>query len=151
MVARLGRKSIRLSAAVRAGERATFALRFPAQKPEGTAGYLVARAAEKRYAIPIDSVERVVAARQSMRVYSAGGKTIRVSRIPEAKSVSAGILVCAGAKRAVLLFDAVEGEEQLAPTDASVTLIDVPSLLEKLPIGARKKPKRPGKAHARKR
>jgi hypothetical protein len=94
---------------------------------------------------------------------------IEAMKIPGSKSVSTGILVHAGEKRAVFLVDAVEGEEHLAPGSALATalrgdgspvkLMDVPAFLTKPAKNARptsaavrKKPpaKKPGKKSGKK-
>jgi chemotaxis protein histidine kinase CheA len=128
--------------------------------------FMLGRAGDSLYAISADAVEEAIVAPPSGADYMWKGIKLPVTSMGGSESPHAGVVVSAGGRRAVLLFEQLEGEERLYSTsiessqsrptgivaaaaraDGSVALIiDVSSYLPvKSATG------RPGAARARKR
>jgi chemotaxis protein histidine kinase CheA len=115
--ARLQRRDAILSFESQQGAQATFTLSFPqtAADAEPPRSYVVGKAGEVTYAIPVTSVDRLID-RTSL---SAGGKKLSFIKVGDSTAARAGALVREGSGRTVLLFDSLEGEESLNPTSIS--------------------------------
>jgi hypothetical protein len=121
MPARLAHNGIQFRMDVERGESARFALRVP--RPRGQSslggGFILGRAGDSLYAISVDEVVKCIVAPPQGQEYLLGSEKLRVMPMGGAGNPRVGVVVSAGGRKAVLLFDKLEGEEMLtsAPID----------------------------------
>lgn len=115
--ARLERKGIGFQIDAENGEDAVFSLRAPRPRGQEILGgsYILGRAGESLYAISIDEVVKCIAAPPPGQEYLSGNEKLHVMTIVGTDVPQAGVVVSAGGRKAVLLFDKLEGEERLTP------------------------------------
>jgi chemotaxis protein histidine kinase CheA len=113
---RLERRGVGMTIASRRGARVLVVLSLPELAMDRAAGsYLVARAGAACYAVPIASVVECMETGPKPGGYVSGGRTLAIFRMGTSRDGRAGVVVRGATGNAVLLFDALEGEETLAP------------------------------------
>jgi chemotaxis protein histidine kinase CheA len=116
MRARLERKGIHVQIDSDNGTNAAFSLRVPRPRGQGSPGgsFVLGRAGDSLYAISVDEVVKCIAA-PAGKDYQLGEEKVRVIPMVGTDVPRAGVVVSAGGRKSVLLFDKLEGEERLIP------------------------------------
>jgi chemotaxis protein histidine kinase CheA len=100
------------------GAGVVFSLKVPDPRALGSSSgsFILGRAGESLYAIPVSAVVKCIAAPAPGEDYSLGEEKVRVIPMAGTGAPRAGVVVnAAGGSKAVLLFDKLEGEERLTP------------------------------------
>lgn len=130
VLARLARKGIRVQLDSADTTGAILSLKVPRPPGQGSVGgsFILGRAGSSLYAIPVDAVVKCVAAPAPGKDYPLGDKKARVIQVVGTEVPRAGVVVSAGARKAVLLFDKLEGEERLTPTPIDYAGARIPGI-----------------------
>jgi len=117
VLAQLERKGIHGGIEPENGAGAVFFLKVPGPRGQGSLGgsFILGRAGDSLYAIPVSAVLKCIAA-PPPGDYPLGEEKARVIPMAGTETPRAGVVVSgAGGRKAVLLFDKLEGEERLVP------------------------------------
>ena len=117
VLARLARKGIQGKIDSENRTRAVFSLKVPSPGGQGSLGgsFILGRSGDSLYAIPVNAVVKCIAAPAPGEDYRLGDEKVRVISMAGTEVPRAGIVVSAGGRKAVLLFDKLEGEQRLTP------------------------------------
>lgn len=116
MRSRLERNGIVFQIDTENGESAVFSLKAPHRRGQGKFGgsFILGRAGDSLYAIPVEDVVKCIPAPPGQE-YLLASEKLRVMWMLGTEIPHAGVVVSAGSRKAVLLFDKLEGEEKLTP------------------------------------
>jgi chemotaxis protein histidine kinase CheA len=114
---RLERKGIRFQIDSENAESALFTLKVPRPRGQGNldGSFILGRAGDSLYAIAVDEVVKCIVAPPPGQEYASGSEKLQVMSMAGTVVPRAGVVVSAGGRKAVLLFDKLEGEERLTP------------------------------------
>ena len=118
VLVQLEREGIEGSIEPENGTGAVFSLKVPDPRGQGNSSgsFILGRAGESLYAIPVSAIVKCIAAQAPGKDYLLGDEKVRVIPMAGTEAPRAGVVVnAAGGRKAVLLFDKLEGEERLTP------------------------------------
>jgi chemotaxis protein histidine kinase CheA len=117
---RLEKNGVSLIIESQRGARAVFSMSFQQLRSlRVTEGFMIGRAKETTYAIPVASIVKLIDARSMPPALKRGKDKLILVRLGAARTAHSGVLVREAGGKTVLLFDTLEGEEWLVAGPAS--------------------------------
>jgi chemotaxis protein histidine kinase CheA len=127
---RLGKKGITFELETNPGERSLVLLKVPRPRGPGllAESFILGRAGDYLYAIPASSIEECVAALPAGTEYLMRGERLPIVSMGGSAATGAGVVVRAEETKVVLLFDSLEGEENLSPAPIEYAAAQAPGI-----------------------